>query len=167
MTTSTPTGRNDSPVEHVLPQLLDALAEQGFLFRRAISPVPLTLPAHASMLTGTIPPHHGKHENEDGYFDPSHVTLAALLKTEGFRTGAFVGAQVLNARLGLDRGFDTYQDEFAKPGPERLAEEVNQDAFAWLEQEKGNSVFLFLHYYDPHDDYSPPEPFATNFEETP
>ncbi len=147
---------------------IDALAKQGYLFSHAMTPIPMTLPAHTSMLTGTIPPHHGKHENSDVYFDPSHVTLAALLKTKGYRTGAFVGAQILNARKGLDRGFDTYDDRFAQPGQvERRAEEVNRAAFAWLEKQKSSSVFLFLHYYDPHDSYDPPEPFATTFEESP
>jgi arylsulfatase A-like enzyme len=147
---------------------IDALAEQGTLFRRALTPIPLTLPAHASMLTGTIPPHHGKRENKDIYFDPSHVTLATLLKAKGFRTGAFVGAQILNGRFGLNRGFDTYHDRFAHQGrSERRAEEVNRAAFAWLEQQKGNPVFLFLHYYDPHHTYDPPEPFATTFKESP
>ena len=147
---------------------IDALARQGYLFRHAMTPIPVTLPAHTSMLTGTIPPHHGKHENRDMYFDPAHVTLAALLKTKGFRTGAFVGAQVLNGRLGLNRGFDSYQDRFAQQGQsERRAEEVNRVAFAWLEKQKDNPVFLFLHYYDPHDTYDPPEPFATTFKESP
>ena len=147
---------------------IDALAGQGYQFNHAVTPIPLTLPAHASMLTGTIPPHHGKHENKDVYFDPSHVTLAALLRTKGYRTGAFVGAQVLNGRFGLDRGFDTYQDRFARQGQsERRAEEVNRAAFAWLEKQTGGPVFLFLHYYDPHDAYDPPEPFAAAFQETP
>ena len=102
---------------------IDALAGQGYLFSHAMTPIPLTLPAHASMLTGTIPPHHGKHENKDVYFDPSHVTLAALLKANGYRTGAFVGSQILNGRFGLNRGFDTYQDRFALQGQsERRAE---------------------------------------------
>ena len=150
---------------------IDALAGQGYLFSHAMTPVPLTLPAHASMLTGTIPPHHGKHENKDVYFDPSHVTLATLLKAKGFRAGAFVGAQVLNGRFGLDRGFDTYDDRFARQGQvgpsERRAEAVNRAAFAWLDKHKDSPVFLFLHYYDPHDAYDPPEPFATTFKENP
>ena len=147
---------------------IDALAGQSYLFSHTITPIPLTLPAHTSMLTGTIPPHHGKHENKDPYFDPVHVTLAALLKTKGYRTGAFVGSQILNGSFGLDRGFDTYQDRFAKKdASERRAEEVNRVAFAWLEEQKGNPVFLFLHYYDPHDPYEPPEPFATKFKESP
>jgi arylsulfatase A-like enzyme/Tfp pilus assembly protein PilF len=144
---------------------IDALARQGYLFRHTMTPIPVTLPAHTSMLTGTIPPHHGKHENKDMHFDPAHVTLAALLKTRGFRTGAFVGAQVLNGRLGLNRGFDTYDDRFNQS--ERRAEEVNRVAFAWLEEQQDNPVFLFLHYYDPHDAYDPPEPFATTFKESP
>ena len=151
---------------------IDALAGQGYLFSHAMTPIPLTLPAHASMLTGTIPPHHGKHENTDVYFDPSHVTLAALLKTKGYRTGAFVGSQILNSHYGLNRGFDTYHDRFrpqdqSGPRSERRAEEVNRLAFAWLEKQKNNPVFLFLHYYDPHDTYDPPEPFATTFKKSP
>jgi arylsulfatase A-like enzyme/TPR repeat protein len=144
---------------------IDALAREGYLFSHAMTPIPLTLPAHASMLTGTIPPHHGKHENKDVYFDPSHVTLAVLLKNKGYRTGAFVGAQVLNGGLGLDRGFEEYHDRFAQS--ERRAQEVNRAAFEWLEKQKDNPIFLFLHYYDPHDAYEPPEPFATTFKESP
>ncbi|MHC4203192.1 MAG: sulfatase-like hydrolase/transferase [Planctomycetota bacterium] len=151
---------------------IDALAGQGYLFSHAMTPIPLTLPAHTSMLTGTIPPHHGKHENKDVHFDPSHVTLAALLKSKGYRTGAFVGSQVLNSHFGLNRGFDTYDDRFSQQGrsrimSERRAEQVNRSAFAWLEKQKDNPVFLFLHYYDPHDDYDPPEPFAATFKENP
>jgi arylsulfatase A-like enzyme/Flp pilus assembly protein TadD len=146
---------------------IDALAGEGYLFSHAMTPIPLTLPAHASMLTGTIPPHHGKHENRDAYFDPSHVTLAALLKKKGYRTGAFVGSQVLNGSFGLNRGFDTYGDQFAqRDRSERRAEEVNRAAFEWLKKQKGSPVFLFLHYYDPHDAYEPPEPFATTFKES-
>jgi arylsulfatase A-like enzyme len=144
---------------------IDALAEEGYLFSRAMTPIPVTLPAHTSMLTGTIPPHHGKHENKDEYFDPSHVTLAALFKKKGYSTGAFIGSQVLNHQLGLNRGFDIYEDGFEES--ELQADEVNRAAFAWLEEQKDKPVFLFLHYYDPHDDYVPPEPFATTFKEIP
>jgi arylsulfatase A-like enzyme/Tfp pilus assembly protein PilF len=147
---------------------IDALARQGYLFCHAMTPIPLTLPAHASMLTGTIPPHHGKHDNRDVHFDRSHVTLASLLKSKGYRTGAFVGSQILNGHFGLNRGFDTYHDRFAQQDQsERRAEEVNRAAFAWLEEQQDNPFFLFLHYYDPHDAYDPPEPFATTFKESP
>jgi arylsulfatase A-like enzyme/Tfp pilus assembly protein PilF len=146
---------------------IDAIAGQGYLFSHTVTPIPLTLPAHTSMLTGTIPPHHGKHENKDPYFDPVHVTLAALLKSKGYRTGGFVGSQILHGSFGLNRGFDTYDDRFAQPDQsERRAEEVNRAAFAWLEEQKDNPIFLFLHYYDPHDPYEPPEPYATTFKES-
>jgi tetratricopeptide (TPR) repeat protein len=102
------------------------------------------------------------------YFDPSHVTLAELLKAKGYSTGAFIGAQVLSSVLGLNRGFDTYEDRFANESQsQRRAGEVNRVAFEWLEKQKDNPVFLFLHYYDPHTDYDPPEPFATTFKESP
>ncbi|MCF7957690.1 MAG: sulfatase-like hydrolase/transferase [Phycisphaerae bacterium] len=147
---------------------IDALAKEGYLFSHSFTPIPLTLPAHTSMLTGTIPPYHGRHENKDSYFDPSHVTLAALFKAKGYRTGAFVGSQILNSSFGLDRGFDTYGDEFArKDDSERRGEEVNREAFSWLEEQKDNPVFLFLHYYDAHTTYDPPEPFASTFKESP
>jgi arylsulfatase A-like enzyme len=120
------------------------------------------------MLTGAIPPHHGKHKNADVFFDPSHVTLAQLLKTKGYTTGAFVAAQVLSRSFGLDRGFDNYGDKFANDGHERRAEDVNREAFDWLDrQAKDAPVFMFLHYYDAHDPYAPPEPFATTFQEDP
>ena len=147
---------------------IDALANEGYLFSHTMTPVPITLPAHASMFTGTIPPHHGKHENKDVYFDPSHVTLAELLKAKGYSTGAFIGAKVLSSVLGLNRGFDTYHDKFVnEQQSRRRAGEVNRVAFEWLEKQKGSPVFLFLHYYDPHYAYEPPEPFATTFKENP
>ena len=118
---------------------IDALAKKGYLFSHAMTPVPITLPAHTSMFTGTIPPHHGKHENKDVYFDPSHVTLAELLKAKGYSTGAFVGAKILSSVLGLDRGFDTYDDSFTQS--ERRAEEVNRAAFTWLEKQKRNPIW--------------------------
>ena len=146
---------------------IDALAKEGYLFSHTIAPIPLTLPAHTSMLTGTIPPHHGRHENKDPYFDPSLITLATLLKMKGYSTGAFVGSQILNGSFGLDRGFDIYDDQFANPDDsQRQADEVNRVAFGWLEKQKKKPVFLFLHYYDPHDAYDPPEPFATTFKES-
>jgi arylsulfatase A-like enzyme len=146
---------------------IDALARKGYLFGNTTTTIPLTLPAHTSMFTGTIPPHHGRHENKDPYFDPSHVTLAGLLKEKGYSTGAFVGSQILNGSLGLDRGFDVYDDEFAeKDASERRGAEVNRAAFDWLEKQKNDPVFLFLHYYDPHDEYDPPEPFASKFKES-
>jgi arylsulfatase A-like enzyme/Flp pilus assembly protein TadD len=151
----------------VTPQL-DALAREATLFENAISPVPITLPAHASMLTGTIPPYHGVHDNGDYRLAPDNVTLAELLRADGFATGAMVGAFVLDSQFGMDQGFDTYDDEFEAEFEEasitqRRAEEVSRRAIAWLQEHRHERFFLFLHYYDPHMRYDPPEPFRTRF----
>lgn len=91
---------------------LDQLAREGVRFEQAFSPVPLTLPAHASILTGTYPSYHGVRDNSGFILAPEHPTLAPLLKTWGYSTGAFVGAYVLDSKFGLSRGFDYYYDQF-------------------------------------------------------
>ena len=95
---------------------IDALADQGILFQQAFTPVPLTLPSHASILTGLYPPAHKIRDN--GYFilDDHHQTLAEILKEKGYVTGAVVAAYVLNSRFGLDQGFDFYEDNIV-PDP--------------------------------------------------
>jgi arylsulfatase A-like enzyme len=91
---------------------IDQLAREGILFENAVSPVPMTLPAHSSMLCGTNPPHHGVHTNLDQRLGPSNVTLAEILRDRGFVTGAVVSAFVLDSQFGLDQGFETYDDQF-------------------------------------------------------
>lgn len=146
---------------------IDALAAEGHLFRNCTTPVPMTLPAHTSMFTGTIPPRHGKHKNGDTVMDPSLPLLASMLQSQGFRTGAFLSAQVLNRSFGLDQGFSHYDDQFDTH--ERIGEDVNRSAFEWLDQQNPDedSIFLFMHYFDPHDEYEPPEPFATEYSDHP
>ena len=151
---------------------LDALAAESVLFENAYSPVPLTLPAHTSMLTGTIPPRHGVHDNNDYRMGDFNVTLAEILRKEGFATAAVVGAVVLDSPLGLDQGFDTYIDGFsgnnsATGRPERLAEDVSRHGMRWLEAHRNDRAFLFLHYFDPHATYDPPEPYKTQFKKWP
>jgi arylsulfatase A-like enzyme len=85
---------------------IDAVAADGVLFENVVSPVPLTLPAHSSMLAGTIPPYHGVHRNVDYCLGQSNLTLAEILKDNGFATGAIVSALVMDRRFGLDQGFD-------------------------------------------------------------
>lgn len=155
-------GYPDATTPHI-----DALAAEGIRFAHTIAPIPSTLPSHTSMLTGTIPPHHGRRHNGAVWFDPSLQTLAETMKSQGYATGAFIGAQVLNRSFGLNRGFDVYHDEFDEGGHERAADEVNRYALDWLGRQGDNSVFLFLHYYDPHDEYEPPEPFASTFAKDP
>jgi arylsulfatase A-like enzyme/tetratricopeptide (TPR) repeat protein len=144
---------------------IDALAREGTVFENVHSPVPMTLPAHASMLTGTFPPTHGLRDNLEKRLPEASVTLAERLKARGLATGAVVSSFVLDRRFGLSQGFDTYDDRFLavhKIGDlsERKGDEATRKAVEWLEKNRGRPFFLFLHYYDPHDPYEPPPPFA-------
>ena len=147
------------------PQI-DAIAQEGVLFEKVISPVATTLPAHGSMLTGTIPPYHGVHDNIGDILGDSSVTLAEMLKENGFATAAFVSTRVLDSEVGIKQGFDLYDDDLgdernATGLVERIAEKTNAPALNWLEQHHKEEFFLFLHYYDPHFPYEPPEAFES------
>ena len=149
---------------------IDAVAQEGVLFKNAVSPVPLTLPGHSSMLTGTIPSYHGVHDNEGYKLGQSHVTLAEILRRNGFTTGAIISAFVLDSQFGLDQGFDSYNDEFEEEIEntiinQRRGGEVSRFAVNWLVEHKSEKFFLFLHYFDPHSRYEPPEPFASFYRE--
>src|SRR5439155_14811860 len=118
---------------------LDRLAEHGLRLTRAYAAAPLTLPSHASILTGLSPPAHGVRTNGLFRLGPTVPTLATILKAAGYRTGAFVGAFVLDARFGLNRGFDVYDDRYGEnpagdpaEGAERRGEEVITPAIAWI-----------------------------------
>ncbi|MBZ0111992.1 MAG: sulfatase-like hydrolase/transferase [Thermoanaerobaculia bacterium] len=147
------------------PQL-DALARSGLRFERAITASPLTLPAHASLLTGLTPPEHGIHDNGIAVLGEETPTLATLLRDRGYATAAVVGSRVLDRRFGLDRGFDLYDDTMAAEHvgeygyPERNAEAVTDAAIDWLEKQarpaKSTPMFLWVHYYDPHAPYEAP-----------
>ncbi len=147
---------------------IDALAAEGVLFENAIAPVPLTLPSHSTMLTGTIPLYHEVHDNMLYQLDKSHVTLAEILKKKGFSTGAFIGSFILDSQFGLDQGFDDYNDEFEDvQAPiginERRAGETSRLACEWIDEHYKENMFLFLHFYDPHRKYDPPEPYDSMF----
>ena len=149
---------------------LDRLAREGVRFARAWSTVPLTLPSHASILTGLLPPRHGLRNNGVGSLPEDIPTLATHLRGAGLRTGAFIGAFVLDRRWGLSRGFDTYDDEISlearsKAGldAERPGREVVDHAVAWLDQQSNRPFFAWVHLYDPHAPYEPPEPYRTRF----
>jgi len=138
---------------------IDALAREGNLFNHVISPVPLTLPAHSSMLTGTIPLYHKVRDNIGYKLDESYTTLAEMMKTKGFTTAAFIGAYVMDSEFGLSQGFDIYDDEIADSGDissavnERTANQITLLANNWLTNHRNDKFFLFLHYYDPHSGY--------------
>ena len=150
---------------------LDRIAAEGALAEEASAHVPLTRPSHASLLTGLLPPEHGIRDNVSPAVVPGVPLLAEVFRDAGFATGAFVSSVVLTRQSGLDRGFDVYADRFEgaagdaqflnsvqKKGEQTLAE-----ALAWLEAQRGRRVFLWLHLYEPHDPYEPPEPYATRY----
>lgn len=157
--------------KHDTTPSIDALAREGILFENTYAPTPLTLPSHSTLLTGTIPPFHGAHDNQTYRCDESNVTLAEILKENGFTTGAIVGSIVLDGKYGLDQGFDYYDDDFQEErnihNPERLAEETKRIASKWLEEHKEEKIFLFLHFFDPHRAYLAPEPFLKKFLDDP
>ncbi len=141
---------------------LDALAERGVRFENAISPAPLTLPSHASLMTGLDPHRHGVRNNSTFQLAGDFPTLAERLRDRGFATAAFIGAVVLDRQYGLARGFDHYDDRMAPRRAagefgfsERTADRVVDSAIAWLETAP-DRFFLWLHLYDPHAGYKPP-----------
>ena len=139
---------------------LDALAAGGVRCEQAFAQVPLTLPSHATILTGVYPLAHRVRDNTSFVLAQTATTLAEQLHAAGYRTGAFVGAFVLEHRFGLDQGFDTYDDKFSKdPGrtaSERRAEQVAAAFRNWLTRQGGGPWFAWVHFYDPHAPYDPP-----------
>jgi arylsulfatase A-like enzyme/Tfp pilus assembly protein PilF len=154
---------------------LDALAEEGVVFESAYATVPLTLPSHASILTGLYPPENGMPLNGRGRLDPELPNLAETLRKEGYRTGAFIASVVLQSKHGLDHGFETYDDDMAggeQHGHEshlmRNARTVVDSALAWLEEQQDRPFFCWVHLFDPHAPYEGhPEVFRDRFRERP
>jgi choline-sulfatase len=142
---------------------MDALARAGVSFAKAFTPVPLTLPAHVSLMTGLLPPQHGVRGNGMA-LGAQAATLAETLKARGLETAAFVGGFPLERRFGLARGFDLYDDAFGRPAgihfdfAERRADRVVESALGWLAGRSGQ-VFLWVHLFDPHAPYDPPPEF--------
>jgi arylsulfatase A-like enzyme/Tfp pilus assembly protein PilF len=153
---------------------IDRLAEKGVRFEQAHAHNVVTLPSHTNLLSGRYPLEHGVRDNTGFRFPPTLPTLATLLKSGGWQTGAFVSAFPLNARFGLARGFDVYDDRLGGTEtttaflvPERKGTRTVAAAQAWLEKVHGRRFFAFLHLYEPHFPYVPPEPFADRFRAEP
>ncbi len=138
------------------------LAARGRRFRQAYATVPETLPSHTSMMTGLYPAGHGVHENAR-YLSGDRPVLAERLRQAGYRTVAFVSAFTLARRFGLARGFDVYDDEMPEGQVERAAQETTDRTLAHLRQDSRQPLFLWVHYYDPHYPYTPPEPFRSRY----
>jgi choline-sulfatase len=151
-------------VQRGLTPTLDALGASGLRFSHARTAVPLTLPSHTTIMTGLLPSEHGVRQNGER-LAPTVPTLATRLQAAGYRTGAFVGAYVLDNRFGLARGFDRYDDRVRRNPEsverleaERRGSEVVDAANAWL-ADIAPPFFLWVHLYDPHAPYDPPPEF--------
>jgi len=147
---------------------LDALAARGVRFEHAQSPVPMTGPSHATILTGLYPPVHGVRDNVVFSLDARHQTLATILKGHGYRTAAFVGAYPVAAAFGFRQGFDTFSEDFKDSpipgaGAQRPASDVVDATLAWFAAPSDGPTFVWMHLYDPHAPYDPPEPYRTQF----
>lgn len=158
----------------VATPLLDRLAGQGRVFERAHAHNVVTLPSHTNILTGLYPYQHGIRDNEGFRLDKSVPTLATRLKAAGWATAAFVAAYPLDSSFGLDRGFEVYDDAYPRGDrrtefalPERRGDEVVAAALEWWNATTDRPRFLWLHLFDPHAPYDPPEPFASRYATTP
>ncbi|MGD9347321.1 MAG: sulfatase-like hydrolase/transferase [Candidatus Aminicenantes bacterium] len=150
---------------------LDSLARRGVLFEQAAASSPLTLPSHCSILTGMYPTYHGVRINGNTALNEQQKTIAEIFSGQGYQCGAFIAAFVLDGRWGLEQGFQHYDDHFdlkkykhidlgsvQKPG-----NEVMDVALDWLEEKKNSPFFAWIHLYDPHTPYEPPEPYLSEY----
>jgi arylsulfatase A-like enzyme len=174
-------GREPSPSPEI-----DRLARDGVLFEQALTSAPSTLPSHASIMTGLHPYAHGTRSNSGYVLAEANETLAEALRRHGYRTAAEIAAPVIGKRTRLDQGFESYRDPesfdvtlkrlpvYAESGeveyadvPERDAADVTRFGLRFLAENKGDRFFLWLHYFDPHRRYAPPNPFRQRFAEDP
>jgi len=154
--------------------ILDRLAEEGTLFKTCIAQVPLTLPSHATILSGTYPLGHHVSDNS-GFQVPDQLQLISeVLRNHGYLTSAFIGCYVLHRKTGMSQGFDHYADEFDVGGPifspeslQKRADEVLNEARKWLLNNKDHKYFTWIHLFDPHTPYTPPSPYKEKFPDNP
>src|SRR6266705_3153283 len=154
---------------------IDALAADSTRFERAYTAVPVTLPSHTVIFTGTYPMLSGVHDFAANKLSPNQPTLASVLREEGYTTGAVIGSAVLDSRFGLNHGFDFYYDHFdfnrlqesnldemERPG--NIVADVTLD---WLSKNYQKKFFLWMHLYDPHYPYRPPAPYSEQYKDRP
>lgn len=148
---------------------IDRLAEKGIVFRRAFAQTTTTLPSHTNILLGLNPLRHGIHDNGNFIVGKEFLTLAEHLKAAGYATAAFIGGFPLDSRFGLGQGFDVYDEFLEDRGTseqfyrERRAEAVVASSLQWLD---GRTApwFAWVHCFDPHEPYEPPQPFLSQYE---
>ncbi|MGB9105541.1 MAG: sulfatase-like hydrolase/transferase [Terriglobales bacterium] len=154
---------------------IDSLASDGVLFRQAYTPVPITLPSHTVIFTGTYPMLSGMHDFSGNRLGAEQPTLASILHENGYSTGAVIASAVLDSRFGLNRGFDFYYDHFDfnrlletnLDSMERPANQVADEALRWLGQNYQKRFLLWVHLYDPHHPYNPPAPYSETYKTHP
>lgn len=154
---------------------IDALAADGIRFERAYTPVPVTLPSHTTIFTGTYPIYSGMHDFAANKLSPTQATLASVLKEHGYATGAVVASAVLDSRFGLNRGFDFYYDHFDFSRldesnideMERPGNMVADATLDWLGKNYKQKFLLWMHLYDPHYPYRPPAPYSEEYKGRP
>ncbi|PYR59769.1 MAG: hypothetical protein DMF85_06930, partial [Acidobacteria bacterium] len=153
----------------------DRLADEGVLFEHASTAAPLTLPAHSTIFTGRFPPEHGVRDNGGFYLNESEQTLAETLKGRGYATAGFVAAYVLDRKWGINQGFDTYFDNFdlskyraiSMGAIQRPGNEVVDRALPWIQEHDAAPFFAWIHLYDAHTPYEPPEPYRGRYPNQP
>jgi len=153
---------------------IDRLSAAGVRFDAARAHTVMTLPSHANILSGRLPAEHGVRDNAGFRFPETIDTVATVLKSRGYRTGAFVSAFPLESRFGLARGFDVYDDRFADAGPrpaflvqERRGEDTVAAAQRWIESAGNARWFSWVHLYEPHFPYQPPPQYGARFPNDP
>ena len=165
-------GRQDAATPN-----LDRLAREGAMAPEATAHTPLTRPSHTTIFTGLYPSEHGIRDNVSAALPADVPTLAEQFERRGFQTAAFISSVVLSSQSGLSRGFATYSENFADDNKaddarflnsiQRRGDVATAEAIDWLRAHAAAPTFLWLHLYDPHDPYEPPEPFASRFAERP
>ena len=153
---------------------IDRLAAGGVRFEQVHAQNVVTLPSHANILSGRYPLDHGVRDNSGFRFPAGVDTLATILKRAGYATGAFVSAFPLDSRFGLDRGFDVYDDRLGDPEartaflmPERPGARTVEEARKWRAAQGQVPTFTWIHLYEPHFPYVPPEPFTSRYADSP
>ncbi len=152
---------------------LDYLARKGILFENCYAPVPLTLPSHCSIFTGKYPLTHGVRTNGNYFLQDTEITLAEKMKNNNYHTFAVIASFVLLSKFGLDQGFDVYDDTLnshLKSGSGNWqipAAEVFKRFSYWFDRNHNRKFFAWVHFFDPHEPYTPPAAYARKFEDTP
>src|SRR5438067_6567173 len=159
------TTRADAVTPDIAPAF-NEIAKTSRRFSYAYAAVPQTLPSHTSMMTGLYPGGHGLHEN-GRYLSPKQPLVAERLRAGGYRTAAFVSSFAVARRFGLARGFDVYDDAMPESRNERSARDTTDRALAYFAKPSPQPLFLWVHYYEPHFPYEPPEPYHSRFASKP